>query len=183
MQPCRIQWNLIYLALLSAVTAHAMFGRTSSFSFRICCSGDFISFPRCSEMNYIMHSTKGGRKAKERRGKHKTGSDRGEKKHFGRNWWMWAWATGHRVLLSCILFQVYLEFAAKGAWVVGAPWHSVSVDESVNLQKKVGDASTSAWSLWWRNLGRSDLSGPLHTCACGKHNMNPATFRLTAQRV
>lgn len=85
--------------------------------------------------------------------------------------------------LSCILFQVYLEFAAKGAWVVGAPWHSVSVDESVNLQKKVGDASTSAWSLWWRNLGRSDLSGPLHTCACGKHNMNPATFRLTAQRV
>lgn len=183
MQPCRIQWNLIYLALLSAVTAHAMFGRTSSFSFRICCSGDFISFPRCSEMNYIMHSTKGGRKAKERRGKHKTGSDRGEKNALAE-----IGGCGHEQLaiesfLSCILFQVYLEFAAKGAWVVGAPWHSVSVDESVNLQKKVGDASTSAWSLWWRNLGRSDLSGPLHTCACGKHNMNPATFRLTAQRV
>lgn len=105
------------------------------------------------------------------------------KKCFGRNWWMWTWATDHRVFLSRILFQVYLEFAAKGAWVVGAPWCSVSVDESVNLQKKVGDASTSAWSLWWRNLGPSDLSGPLHTCACGKHNINPTTFRLTAQRV
>lgn len=80
-------------------------------------------------MNYIMHSTKGGRKAKERWGKHKTGSDRG-----GKNALAEIGGCGHEQLaiesfLSCILFQVYLEFTAKGAWVVGAPWHSGIVSE------------------------------------------------------
>lgn len=103
-------------------------------------------------MNYIMHSTKGGRKAKERRGKHKTGSDRG-----GKNALAEIGGCGHEQLaiesfLSCILFQVYLEFAAKGAWVVGAPWHSVSVDESVNLQKKVGDVRLEPLMTKFRSL-------------------------------